>query len=148
MQRRYPESGPKTDHEASRAPLVAFDPVSAFWVAWLQGAQIAGAALTAWSAMARLAPPAAITINFPFANGFTQDIDPRTNWGWIGATARPDLEIEILRTGASYGRQLGRMMDVLLDIAGKTPDADPEKLAALREIGDRIAKIKQDRGGD
>jgi hypothetical protein len=139
MQSHYPET--------STPPLVAFDPVSAFWVAWLQGAQMTGAALTAWMGMLRLAQPSAVTINFPFANGFTQDIDPRTNWGWIGATDRPDLEAEILRHGASYGRQLGRIMDLLLDIAENNPDADPDKLAALREIGDRIAKIKRDHDG-
>ncbi|HSF95708.1 MAG TPA: hypothetical protein VLA52_11845 [Thermohalobaculum sp.] len=140
MPSRFPETG--------FPPLIAFDPMSAFWTAWLQGAQIGGAIMATWAGMMRAAPAGAMTVNFPFANGFTQDIDPRTNWGWIGATAFPALEADILRQGASYGSQIGRMMDLLIDIAEKTPDADPAKLAELRSLKGRIDRIKENHGRD
>lgn len=85
-----------------------------------------------------------ITIYFPFGQGYQQDIDPRTNWGWISgsATDRPEIEEEIVRRVASYGAQLGKISELLLDVARKTPDADPAKIAALADIVERIEKIK------
>jgi len=126
-------------------PLVAFDPFGAFWLAGLQGAFATGAVMTLWAGLLRMTAPGAVTVNFPFGSGFTMNIHPSTNWGWVGATAKPDLEAEIVRTGVSYGRQLGRMMDLLLDVADKTPGADAGKRADLREIADKIDRIKRER---
>lgn len=129
--------------ESHRQPPFLADPLAPFWLAVLPGAFCGGLMLGFWGGMMRAASGGALTINLPFANGFTQEIDPRTNWGWIGATDAPALEAEILRYGASYGRQIGRMMDLLLDIAEKTPGVDAAKLEALRVLSDRVEHIKQ-----
>lgn len=83
-------------------------------------------------------------IYFPFGQGYQQDIDPHTNWGWIGSSATnwPEIEEEIVRRVASYGAQLDKIMELLLDVARKTPDADSEKIKALEELFGRIETIK------
>jgi len=95
---------------------------------------------------AALAGSGGLTVNLPFANGFTQNVDPSTNWGYIGRTDRPDVERDIRDHGASYGAQLGRMMDVVRDLAARTADADPEKREALEQIARRIDDIKKQHG--
>jgi hypothetical protein len=87
-----------------------------------------------------------ITFNiyYPFGQGYQQDIDPQTNWGWIGSSATnwPEIEEEIVRRVASYGAQLDTIMELLLDVARKTPDADAEKIEALEDLFERIKTIK------
>ena len=77
-----------------------------------------------------------VTIYFPFGQGYQQDIEPQTNWGWIGASAThwPELEEEIVRRVASYGTQLDMVMELLLDIAHHTPDADKDRILRRSKI--------------
>ena len=84
------------------------------------------------------------TVNFPFANGFSQRIDPSTNWGVItkARTDHPELEKEILMKVGSYGRQLGRIMDVLIDTADRVDGVDPEALEQLRALKVEIDALK------
>jgi len=87
-------------------------------------------------------------IYLPFGYGYQQDIDPRTNWGWIGGSATnwPEIEEEIVRRVASYGAQIGKVMELLLDVARKTPDADPEKIKDLEALVEQIEAIKAKHG--
>src|SRR5712671_823488 len=85
--------------------------------------------------------------HFPFGGNVAQRIEPDTNWffGAIrpaagdGATEQKAFEV------ASYGRQLGLITELLLDLAGQTPPATDEgKMAAvrLREIKMQIDQLK------
>ena len=89
-----------------------------------------------------------ITVYFPFGSGFHQDIDPYTNWGWINSsrTNRPDVERDIAQTGASYGKQLGRMMDLLVSIAEDPNSVDQEKLDRVKDLKVIIDNIKEKHG--
>ena len=89
-----------------------------------------------------------ITVYYPFGSGYTQDIDPVTNWGWVNSakTRRPDVEREIAREVASYGKQLGRMMDLLVAIAETTEGVDKGQLEAVRQLKDRIDGVKAKHG--
>jgi hypothetical protein len=137
----------------------ALDPIGALWLAWLRGVEAgvaqgmatglsAGMAWAAmWQAMARgQSPQVSLTLNLPFANGYTQTIEPFTNWGWIAQQKAGDagVETEIVRDVASYGRQLGWLMDLTLDLAQKT-GADPKTVAPVRDLHDRVETIKKTR---
>ncbi len=89
-----------------------------------------------------------ITIYLPFGQGFSQDIDPRTNWGWMtgAATVWPEIEEQIVRRAASYGVQLDKISALLLDIAEHVPEADAEKRADLEELARKIENVKQEHG--
>ena len=89
-----------------------------------------------------------ITIYFPFGSGYTQDIDPVTNWGWVNSakTRRPDVEREIAREVASYGKQLGRMMDLLVAVAETAEGVDKGQLEAVKQLKDRIDEVKAKHG--
>ncbi|MBA2352673.1 MAG: hypothetical protein H0V78_13085 [Burkholderiales bacterium] len=88
-------------------------------------------------------------LHFPFSGSVTQDVSPATNWffGSIppeagnGAIERDIFEI------ASYGRQLGLILEVLLPLAGE-PAVDANKarvsLARLKDIHEKIEKVKDD----
>ncbi len=86
-------------------------------------------------------------LHLPFSGSVTQDISPDTNW-FFGAI-RPgagigEIEKEVFGV-ASYGRQLGLMMEVLLPLAGAEPvDADKakESLDKLKDLYARIEKVK------
>lgn len=79
-------------------------------------------------------------LHLPFGGNVAQQIDPNTNWFFDaiaptagnGAIERKAFDV------ASYGRQLGLITEVLLDIAAKTPPTDAAGVDAL----DRLAKIK------
>lgn len=111
---------------------------------WLKQAE-------AWSAAMRSAIVLSardITIYFPFGHGYRQDIDPRTNWGWVGASATnwPELEEEIVRRVASYGAQLDTVIELLLDVAKRTPETDADKIKALEDLVERIDGLKLKHG--
>lgn len=110
---------------------------SAVYLGWVMAsAQI-------WrSAMEPFARPAGdINIYLPFGNGFRMNIQPDTTWD-IGSTPAPGLEKEILDDVGSYGRQIGRMMDVLADIAPQAPHANRAALKELLQLKQRIDALK------
>lgn len=92
----------------------------------------------------------------PIVGGLTQSINP---WTWVfspqgsqiglvnidfGPSGNPEVEAEILSDIASYGRQIGRLQDVmavLIDrleksetLAGKDRDAVEDFRSLMREI--------------
>jgi hypothetical protein len=87
--------------------------------------------------------------HFPFGGSVAQQIEPNTNW-FFGAI-RPeagDAVIEQQAFGiASYGKQLGLITDVLLDIAQRAElqTAEGRKaLDALRTIRAKIEILKDE----
>jgi len=85
--------------------------------------------------------------HFPFGGNLAQRIEPDTNWffGSIrpgagdGATEQKAFEV------ASYGKQLGLITELLLDIAEQTQPATAEgkmATARLRKIKMQIEKVK------
>ena len=61
---------------------------------------------------------------FPWSGSVIQDIDPETTWFPATLTARAGngrIEKRALNDVASYGRQLGLITEVLIEIAGKQP---------------------------
>jgi hypothetical protein len=137
---------PSPHRDAAEPPIVTLNPFGAFMAAALLGALATGALMALWAGMMRRAAPGGLTINFPFGSGFTQNVHPSTNWGVMGYSPLPAAEREILDRAGSYGRQIGRMMDVVVDLARKTPDADRKKREALEEIASQIARIKREYG--
>ena len=95
------------------------------------------------AALAR-APIGDITIYFPFGSGYHQEIEPYTNWGWVDTTRTelPALERDIVQRAASYGKQLGRMTDLLVSVAENTEGVDQEKLAAVKQLKARVEREK------
>jgi hypothetical protein len=86
-------------------------------------------------------PPAA-------SNSFEQPINPDwTFWNLISVTEQnssaPDTEREIV-TNDSYGRQLGKVIDALVELIDRQPKATQQK-SAIKELvalRDKIEKIK------
>lgn len=103
-----------------------------------------------WSASygSMLAPRSVgdVTINFPFGQGFSMNISPWTSWD-IGNTQQPAVEREILDSAGSYGRQLGRMMDLIAVMAPHT-GVSGEPLRAFTELKTKIDGIKHKHGLD
>jgi hypothetical protein len=86
-------------------------------------------------------------VRYPFSGDVVQDISPDTNW-FFGAI-KPQagigsIEKEIFDV-ASYGKQLGLILDVLLPLAGEG-SLDSEKarqsLADLKAVYREIEKVK------
>ena len=122
--------------------MTAPNPMATMVALWLKQVE-------AWSAAMRTAIVLSvrdITVYFPFGQGFTQDIDPRTNWGWMSgsATVWPEVEEHIVRRGASYGVQLDKINALLLDLAAHTPEADAEKVAEFKALTDKIDDVKKE----
>lgn len=87
-------------------------------------------------------------LHLPFGGSVAQRIEPNTNWFFdsIANTAgNPTIERKAFEV-ASYGRQLGLITEVLLDLAAKAPPGSEEgqqSLARLRDIQSKIEGIKQ-----
>ncbi len=87
-------------------------------------------------------------LNLPGSGSVNQRIEPNTSWffGAIPPSAGDGRIEQKAFEVASYGRQLGLITEVLLDIAEKAAPASPEGQAALRrltEVQARIAAVKE-----
>jgi hypothetical protein len=87
-------------------------------------------------------------IQFPWSGAVTQDIEPSTSWFFDGI--KPDAghaQIEEKAFAvASYGKQLGLITDVLLELAENAlPPTAParQSMHELKRIQAEIEKIKQ-----
>jgi hypothetical protein len=86
--------------------------------------------------------------NYPWSGNVAQDISPDTTWffGSIKPQAgNGEVEKEIFEEVASYGTQLGLIMEVLLSHASAdTIDAGKaaESLTRLKEVHAAIEKVK------
>lgn len=83
--------------------------------------------------------------HFPLSGSVAQQIDPDLFFGaippWAGDGAMERKAFEV----ASYGRQLGLITELLLDLAAQQPPATPagsEARARLAEIQARIEALK------
>ncbi len=88
-------------------------------------------------------------LNFPWSGSVAQRIEPNTNWFFDGIPDEAgDRRIEKKAFDvASYGRQLGLLTEVVIELADKQASLSPEATTSLRRLGqirERIEKIKQD----
>ena len=93
------------------------------------------------------------TFHWPFGGNVSQDIEPNTNWFFDAIPARAGkgaIEKKVFET-ASYGRQLGVMMDVLVELADHaswpTPEAQ-ERYVRLKTLCETIRKVKEEHRED
>lgn len=83
-----------------------------------------------------------INIYFPFGYGFTLNADPTTNWWSNLATSKPETERRIVTNVASYGKQLGKMMDLLIDLAETSDRVDTAELEDIKQLRAEIEEEK------
>jgi hypothetical protein len=93
----------------------------------------------------------------PFSGGVAQNILP---WNWfnnftgnrfswftvnLGRSSAPDVEAEILDEVGSYGRQLGRIGDVLEVLVNKLPreSLNETERAAVEDFSAQMREIKR-----
>jgi hypothetical protein len=82
-----------------------------------------------------------------FAPGnLTQPILPGWSFGNISVSYAGNAEIEkdVVEKVASYGKQLGIITDVVLELAGDKPPKDEDPLAQLRDIAAKVRKVKEE----
>ncbi len=92
-------------------------------------------------------------VHLPWSGNVAQQIDPDTTWFFNAISpSAGDGRIEQRAVQvASYGRQLGLISELLLDLAEQTPPATPAGKKARQRLADiqrRIQSIKQDATGD
>jgi hypothetical protein len=87
-------------------------------------------------------------LTMPFGGSVAQRIEPDTQWFFNGippTAGDPAIERKAFDV-ASYGRQLGLITEVLVDLAGQTPPKGAKgqkSLKRLREIQARIEQVKE-----
>jgi hypothetical protein len=87
-------------------------------------------------------------LTMPFGGSVAQRIEPDTQWFFNGippTAGDPAIERKAFDV-ASYGRQLGLITEVLVDLAGQTPPKSAKgqkSLKRLREIQLRIEQVKE-----
>ncbi|MCR5884657.1 hypothetical protein LRS03_18110 [Rhizobacter sp. J219] len=84
-------------------------------------------------------------IHWPLSGSVTQDISPSL----VFRAKDAQVEIRVLREVASYGRQIGKLSEVLLKVVdalpkGKLDDATVETVGQLRVMAENIRRIKED----
>lgn len=86
-------------------------------------------------------------VNFPLSGSVTQDVAPDISWFFQGIKPEAgvgNIEKELFEV-ASYGRQLGLILDVLLPLVGEgSLDSEKAKrsLADLKDIYREIERVK------
>lgn len=81
-----------------------------------------------------------------FAPGnLNQPILPGWSFGnvTVGYAGDPDIEKRVVEDVASFGKQIGIITDVVLELASGKPAAKNEPLAQLREIEAKVKAIKE-----
>jgi hypothetical protein len=103
------------------------------------------------------APPVASGGTGPFSGGVAQNILP---WNWIanfansrfswftvnlGRSSAPEVEADILENVGSYGRQLGRISDVLEVLVARLPrdTLTGDERAAVEDFSAQMREIKR-----
>ena len=92
-------------------------------------------------------------LTLPFGGSVAQRIEPNTNWFFdsIGSSAGDgSIERKAFEV-ASYGRQLGLITEVLVDLAAQVKPATPgarRSLERLQRIQARIEQIKEQDADD
>jgi hypothetical protein len=62
----------------------------------------------------------------------------------VNYAGNADIEKDVVEKVASYGKQLGIITDVVLELAGDKPPKDEHPLAQLREIAAKVRKLKEE----
>ncbi|SER00778.1 hypothetical protein SAMN03080615_03566 [Amphritea atlantica] len=80
----------------------------------------------------------------PFSGDLTQDISPVTSW-WspqieVNFAGNRQIETAVVRDVASYGKQLGVITDVLLEL---TKHQTSESIDQLQKIAEDIEQVKR-----
>jgi hypothetical protein len=82
--------------------------------------------------------------HFPFGGSVAQRIDPSTNW--FSSTIPPSAGDPVIEKKAfevaSYGKQLGKVTELLLDLAQRNPPVTDEGKQALSDLHDIRNKIE------
>jgi hypothetical protein len=87
-------------------------------------------------------------VHYPWSGAVAQHIAPETDWFFAGiapTAGDPRIERQAFEV-ASYGRQLGLITEVLLDLAAQMPPRSAkgrESLARLQAIQAAIEDLKQ-----
>lgn len=84
-------------------------------------------------------------VHWPWSGSVTQDISPSL----LFKAGDGDTELRVLREVASYGKQIGKLTEVLLAIAKVLPKDTLDKdvtqtVAELQCMADNIERIKKD----
>jgi hypothetical protein len=82
-----------------------------------------------------------------FAPGnLNQPILPGSSFGniTVNYAGNADIEKDVVEKVASYGKQLGIITDVVLELAGDKLPEDEHPLAQLREIASKVRKVKEE----
>ena len=92
-------------------------------------------------------------LHFPFSGSVAQNIEPNTNWFFdaIAATAGNGRIEKKAFEIASYGRQLGLISEVLIDLAEQSAPDSPaaqQSLQRLKAIHREIEQLKVDDGSE
>lgn len=88
-------------------------------------------------------------LHFPWSGSVAQRIEPNTNWFFDGIpdnAGNGQIEKKAFEV-ASYGRQLGLLTEVLIELADKQESLPPEaatSLERLKQIRERIEEVKQE----
>ena len=98
------------------------------------------------------------TFRLPLSGNVTQSINPWTmlfnpvgsQIGLVnidmGESSQPQVEQEVLASVASYGKQLGRIEDVLmvlLDHFRPSQPLEPDQQQAIADLRDLVGKVQQ-----
>jgi hypothetical protein len=84
-------------------------------------------------------------LQLPFSGDVAQRIEPRTQWFFDGidtASGDPVIERKAFEV-ATYGRQLGLITELLLDMAAQTPPRTRAGRAARQRLQTIQARIEQ-----
>ena len=82
-----------------------------------------------------------------FAPGnLNQPILPGWSFGNVSVNyaGNADIEKDVMEKAASYGKQLGIITDVVLELAGERPAKDGDPLKQLRDVAAKVKKIKEE----
>ncbi|MBF9002497.1 type 1 glutamine amidotransferase family protein [Vibrio nitrifigilis] len=86
----------------------------------------------------------ASNFNFPLSGSVNQDLSPEYFFNSIKKeNGNGDIEKAIFNSGASYGRQIGIISDVLSEIIAQIQLPDSTEVQKFKQLQENINKIKE-----
>src|SRR5438045_3730709 len=91
-------------------------------------------------------PPFMWPFNLFAPGNLNQPILPGWSFGNVSVNyaGNADIEKDVVEKVASYGKQLGIITDVVLELAGDKPPKGEDPLAQLRDIAAKVRKVKEE----
>lgn len=92
--------------------------------------------------------PARYGLQAPFSGDVTQDINPVTRWfspTFVTYQGDMDIEEKVVTEVASFGKQLGKLTDAVLALAGGKGPKDDAVFGELETIRNGVDEIKESR---